>query len=195
MKKVIELPSQEDLLKIFYYDDCLRWKKDIKKARRDVKAGDKVVGYINSGGYSLIWLDGVQYKASRIIYQLFYGNLTTDLVIDHINRNTLDDRIENLRAVTRKINQRNQSKRSNNATGMTGVCVITNKYLKANGTYSEYKLYMAIWLNTEGKQKSKSFSVSKHGEDMAFKLACEYRRAMIESLKDSGEWYDEKHGM
>ena len=42
-------------------------------------------------------------------------------VIDHINHNTLDNRKQNLRIVTRVQNQMNMSKRKDNTSGFTGV--------------------------------------------------------------------------
>jgi len=86
MAQTLELPSQEELLKLFYYDDCLRWNVDKVQGAFCAKAGDRVVGNINSRGYATIGIGRKRYNLSRIVYQTFYGGLTTDLVIDHINR-------------------------------------------------------------------------------------------------------------
>lgn len=187
MKKPIHLPSQQDLLKLFYYDNGLKWKEGNKE-------GQEVVGTVNNEGYASITVFGVSYKLSRIVYQTVYGNLTTDLVIDHINRDRTDNRIENLRAITEKHNLRNRNMHSNNTSGVTGVGLQTNRHLKKDGTETISHYCTAYWQDSSGKTKSKCFNVSVYGQEEAFRLACEYRQAMIESLKDSGEWYDETHG-
>lgn len=56
----------------------------------------------------------------RLAYKMFYESEPTGFV-DHINGVRTDNRIVNLRAVTRSENQRNQKRRSNNRTGVLGV--------------------------------------------------------------------------
>lgn len=193
--RVTELPSQEELLKIFYYDGKLRWLVDIKSGRRHIKAGDEAAGITRKDGYKQISLNYKIYLYSRILYQLVHGNLTQDFVIDHINRNPLDNRIENLRAVSQKHNCRNISKQKNNRTGVNGVTIMANKYIRTDGSEVEYTRYVATWYSADCKCKKKSFSIAKYGNDLAFKLACDYRSKMIESLIQQGEWYDPKHGL
>jgi len=58
-----------------------------------------------------IQLDGKKLKRSHVIYLLYYGKLPTG-VIDHINRNSLDDRPENLRDTDVLTNNHNHSRRN-----------------------------------------------------------------------------------
>lgn len=58
--------------------------------------------------------------AHRLIWLYIHG-VWPD-VIDHINHDVLDNRIENLRSVSRMENQRNRSLNLNNKSGATGVC-------------------------------------------------------------------------
>lgn len=194
MRKPNELPSKQELLTLFYYDDCLRWKVNRKIGVLDAKSGDIVVGSTNGGGYCLINVKGKQYNLSRIVYQTVYGDLTSDFIIDHINRDKLDNRIENLRVTTQKYNTRNQSRRNDNTSGVTGVHLAVQRRLKPNGSDYEDRYYVAQWYDTSGKKMSKRFNIRKYGEEKAFELACNYRQKMMQHLKDSGEWYDENHG-
>jgi hypothetical protein len=195
MPKTLEVPTQEYLLKIFYYDDCLRWKVNKRKGPLNVRVGDEVIGCYRSNGYKVIRIDGRLYNLSRIVYQVVYGNLTTDLVIDHINRNPADNRIENLRAVTQKHNTRNRQKQRNNSTGVNGVSLQTNVNVDIIGKQVERQYYVACWIDSEGKLKRKWFSINAHGKEDAFKLACEYRYSVVTHLKGLGEWYDDNHGI
>ena len=119
--KIIELPSVEYLNEIFEYDfdnGKLYWKKSgkgIKKSKLSVGAG-----YINKhDGYVSISVNGTEYKAHRLIWKMFYGYDPKE--VDHINGNRSDNRIENLREVTRSQNSMNQHGVRKNSSGVRGV--------------------------------------------------------------------------
>ena len=57
-----------------------------------------------SNQYLYIKADGRSHSASRLAWELIYGEIPTGLEIDHINRIRDDNRIINLRLLTRKEN-------------------------------------------------------------------------------------------
>ncbi len=89
---------------------------------RDGQRKGKEVGSLTDYGYKRVVLDGEKYLAHRIIYSLFNGKITDGLVIDHKNQKRGDNHIKNLRAVSYLENNKNTGLRSNNASGVSGVC-------------------------------------------------------------------------
>lgn len=75
----------------------------------------------NKEGY----LIGKRNKKTIKIHKLIMEN---DAIVDHKNRNKLDNRRENLRYSTIKENSRNRSLSKNNLTGVTGVFIRKNKF-------------------------------------------------------------------
>jgi|TARA_R110000803_G_scaffold17700_3_gene47644 hypothetical protein len=82
------------------------------------KAGNEAGG--QNCGYLRIKLNRKYYKTHRIAWLLTYGSWPKDQ-IDHINGNGLDNRLENLRAVSPNENSRNQKLHKNNTSGTVGV--------------------------------------------------------------------------
>ena len=62
-----------------------------------------------------------RYLSHRVAWFLYYGEQPPN-IIDHINGDPTDNRIENLRAATVAENLRNQATRKDNTSGFKGVC-------------------------------------------------------------------------
>jgi len=88
-------------------------------SRGRARAGSPA-GCIESNGYLRIQIDARQYSAHRIAWLMTHGEFPPD-EIDHIDGDRLNNRISNLRAVTRLENLRNQARQKNNTSGVTGV--------------------------------------------------------------------------
>lgn len=114
-------------------------------------------GSIDKDGYLIIKVKGKQFKAHRIAWLLYYGYFPKS-ELDHINRNKLDNRIENLRESNRSEQNRNKDKKSNKQTGQIGIYIDKTKGLKKNyatkinnKTYRFYTLQEAIeWRKENG---------------------------------------------
>lgn len=95
------------------------WLNRKSKQFNSVFAG-KVAGTNKSCEYTRINVDGKIYKAHRLAWLYVHGRFP-DGEIDHINHNTTDNRICNLREVTHHQNGLNQSLKINSKTGVSGV--------------------------------------------------------------------------
>jgi hypothetical protein len=71
--------------------------------------GNKIITRTNMQGYIRVHIDGINYRAHRLIWKLHYGTEPPD-IIDHINGIKDDNRIENLREVTIGENGKNRTK-------------------------------------------------------------------------------------
>ena len=104
-----------------YRDGTLHWK--IRPAMR-VKIGDVAgtehKGYIQVNCKARTGKNKI-YRAHRIVWEMFNGELKQDQSIDHINGNRKDNRIENLRVANHSDNMRNRKVGVNAASGVLGV--------------------------------------------------------------------------
>lgn len=96
--------------------------------------------------YICIIFNKQSFVGHRIAYMLHYNEilLGTD-IIDHIDGNTLNNKISNLRKTTHTGNMTNQKIRTNNSTGVTGV------------KKTQYNTYMAS-IEVNKKRITKTFT-------------------------------------
>lgn len=113
-------PSQNRIKEVFEYNNGeLYWKKK-SSLKSHVAIGSKV-GFMAEDGYQTLRLDMGIYKAHRIIWIMFNGQIPKGYEIDHIYGDRSDNRIENLRLATPSNNQYNRSKNKSNRSGFKGV--------------------------------------------------------------------------
>lgn len=106
-----------------YVNGNLYWKITVgSRAIAENKAGK-----LRKDGYYDVGLCGKYYLIHRIVYLMHYNYLPS--IIDHINRNRKDNRIENLRESDVNKNTWNSSTSLNNRLGIKGIRLTkTGKY-------------------------------------------------------------------
>lgn len=187
VKALPELDYLKDCFDVDFLKGNLTWKirpaehfKTVKGCRIfNSRNAGKAAGSLDAKGYLVVRITGLgSFKCHKIIYYMFHGDDVP--YVDHHNRKRGDNFISNLRPESHDLNPKNASKYSNNKSGITGV------------GYREGR-WVSFWKDSAGKDKSKSFSLSRFGKD-AFQLACEYRNSMIKELNAQGAGYTEQHG-
>ena len=124
----------------------------------------KRIGTLNNRGYISVYL-GTSYQAHRLAFLYMTGEMPE--YVDHINRDTTDNRWENLRPATISQNNSNTNQYKNNTSGYRGV-----------SWNSRSKKWQAQ-IRTHGKLRNIGFFSCKHN---AF---CEY---VIESRSIRGDF-------
>ncbi len=150
---------------------------------------DKKGWYLSQGAY-----DNNNRRKTKYVLHDDYGRLhrhilglnpneRKDLVVDHIDRNGLNNQKNNLRIVDTSINKKNQSTIKNNQLNFNGISLEYNKkadYFRFKVSYNEIKY----------KPRTKTFSFGSYDNPQeALKAAILFR---IEKMKENGYLLDER---
>ncbi|PTR04946.1 HNH endonuclease [Nitrosomonas nitrosa] len=118
------LPNREKLKELLDYDKgtgALTWKGTGEIATYEFSdyQGDTRKNVV---------IDSIAYASTRIIWTLLFGPIPPDHVVDHIDGDTENEKLDNLRLVSIGENLRNQKKRINNKTGIPGISIYKGKF-------------------------------------------------------------------
>jgi len=132
--------TQEEVRKLFDYreDGAL-----IRKVAVGGPAGQigRAIGSVTTGGaarpdkkYLITKIAGKHYCVHKLVYLWHHGQWPEQ--IDHINRDSLDNRIENMRAAEACSNMQNRKLFKNNTSGVKGV--------SWNKKYNKWAVYVGV---------------------------------------------------
>lgn len=128
------LPSIAYLRQRLSYDADtgeLRW-RDCPAAgeRWNSRWAGRIAGSVKPDGYTAVCVNYRMMRAHRVVWAMHHG-FWPELDIDHINHDRSDNRIANMREVSRRRNCKNQSLSKANTSGHTGVswCKRTQRWL------------------------------------------------------------------
>lgn len=126
MKHIKKYPSQETIRELFKYmpDGHL-----IRLASTtNPRFNNTIAGFLNkSNGYMECKIGKGKYSVHRLIWIYHHGDITKGMVINHINEDRADNRIENLEVIS---NRQNCLKSSRFKCGELPLGVIRNKNKK-----------------------------------------------------------------
>jgi hypothetical protein len=141
--------------------------------KTDLKFSDICQKYTLSLSKSCSKTDSDNYATFSINNKLisFHKYITNYHMTDHINRNTLDNTLCNLRETTHKLNNNNRGILKNKRDNKEHVLGV--RYVSRDNSWQAR-------IKQNNKEYTKSFSVKKFGNDGAKKLAIETRKQFNE---------------
>ncbi len=101
------------------------------------------------------------------VHRIIVNATDSNQIVDHINRNGLDNTRKNLRIVSYSINNRNTHIRKDNTSGLKCICEEENRF-------------RVFYYNHQMQKCSKSFSKYKYGIEQARQMAINFRNEMYD---------------
>ena len=156
---MVQDPKLKDLYdkchdRYVYKDGKLFFKRNLHSKQRE---GEEV-GSLNNSGYLKVCLDKKNYLVHRVIFLMHYGYLPE--LLDHIDRDKLNNKVENLREADKELNSWNRDKQANNTSGYRGVSWNKNAekwhaYIKVKGRRIHLGLFSTAEEASEAYEKAK----------------------------------------
>jgi hypothetical protein len=110
--------TQEEAHRLFEYRDGVLYWKERPKCSRKPK-GNMEAGTVSGHGYKKLKVKKKFFYVHQVIFLLQHGFIPE--LIDHIDGNTNNNKIENLRASNKSLNACNSKPRVDNTSGHKGV--------------------------------------------------------------------------
>jgi hypothetical protein len=141
--------TQEKAHELFEYKNGeLFWKTPKRGVNKNVD-GDYPVGWNNGFGYKCLSINNKKYYTHQIVFLMQHGYIPK--LIDHIDGNGMNNKIENLREADKAKNACNSKIRCDNTSGHRGVVwhknakkwgvrLNINKKTKHIGLYDDFEL-------------------------------------------------------
>lgn len=118
------------LLNTLHYEPTTGHFTWLIKPSKNIHRGARAGRVDKSTGYRYITIQGKRYAEHRLAWFYVHGDMPK-LLIDHINHDRSDNRLDNLRQVTVSENARNRAKNTNSRTQEVGIWYNkrTHKYI------------------------------------------------------------------
>lgn len=147
--------TQKILNGLFRYFDGDLYR--IKSAGGKMK--DSKAGFSHNSGYLALKISGLTYLTHRVIFLLHHGYMPA--IVDHIDGNPLNNKIENLRECTISQNGHNRKLNKNSSHGVKGVRLTTSgkwqvrlsidKKMKQFGSFEDLELAELVAIEARNK--------------------------------------------
>lgn len=121
-----------------------------------------IAGNLSPSGYWDIKVGGHSYRAHRLAWLYMTKAWPTDL-IDHIDRDKLNNKFSNLRDVTRSLNALNSKLRIDNVSGTKGITITEDSTWVSQLTVDKINYYLGVFKTPEEAIEARQLKVKELG--------------------------------
>ena len=155
-------PNQERLRERYEYDSEQGLLVSIQNNHSQRRR--RRTGVTKPRDYRRTYIDGKHYCHHRLVWIWHHGAVDPEILVDHINQDRHDDRIENLRLATASQNNAHRAMQSNNTSGFKGVYQQKGRWVfqtRMNGQSTSYRSFPT---KEEAASAYQQAAAEMHGE-------------------------------